>query len=163
MGIDSFVYDPDHQVIACRLCGTCLVPKVTSWKSHLRAEPHRMRGDELRLTVDKLSGYNLRPVEELRQWRPDRKRPCQPIEGLAVYGGYICTQDRCDHCTRRIEKMHDHLPAHGKRASQHTSARPLWRACRLQTYFTAKGRIDYFVVEEEEEEEEAYPVALVGL
>jgi hypothetical protein len=113
-----------------------------------------MRGDELRLTVDKLSGYNLRPVEELRQWRPDRKRPCQPIEGLAVYGGYICTQDRCDHCTRRIEKMHDHLPAHGKRASQHTSARPLWRACRLQTYFTAKGRIDYFVVEEEEEEEE---------
>ncbi|PNP74174.1 hypothetical protein FNYG_12487 [Fusarium nygamai] len=26
---------------------------------------------------------------------------------------------------------------------------PLWRACKLQTYFTAKGLIDYFVVGEE--------------
>ncbi|RKK86033.1 hypothetical protein BFJ68_g17171 [Fusarium oxysporum] len=46
--------------------------------------------------------------------------------------------------------MHDHTPAHGKKASQHTSATPLWRACKLQTYFTAKGLIDYFVVGEEE-------------
>jgi hypothetical protein len=27
---------------------------------------------------------------------------------------------------------------------------PLWRACKLQTYFTAKGQIDYFIVTEEE-------------
>ncbi|PCD22149.1 hypothetical protein AU210_015948 [Fusarium oxysporum f. sp. radicis-cucumerinum] len=26
---------------------------------------------------------------------------------------------------------------------------PLWRACKLQTYFTAKGLIDYFLVEED--------------
>ncbi|KAM0081976.1 hypothetical protein ACKRZS_005853 [Fusarium odoratissimum] len=46
--------------------------------------------------------------------------------------------------------MRDHTPAHGKKVSQHTSATPLWRACKLQTYFTAKGLIDYFVVGEEE-------------
>lgn len=39
------------------------------------------------------------------------------------------------------------LPAHGVRAAEHDrQARPLWRACTLQTYFTDKGRIDYYVV-----------------
>jgi hypothetical protein len=44
--------------------------------------------------------------------------------------------------------MHQHMPAHGMKASQHREAVPLWRGCMLQTYFTAKGRIDYFIVEE---------------
>ncbi|KAG5742757.1 hypothetical protein H9Q70_014519 [Fusarium xylarioides] len=44
--------------------------------------------------------------------------------------------------------MHDHMPAHGKRASQYTDDKLLWRRCRLQTYFTAKGLIDYFVVDD---------------
>ncbi|KAH7233831.1 uncharacterized protein BKA55DRAFT_742567 [Fusarium redolens] len=149
MGLDSFTYDPDHRVVVCRPCGTCLIPRPKSWKSHLRAKPHRMRGDELRLTIEQLSSYPLRPVDELRQWRVDRKRPCRPIEGLTVYEGYICCTDaECDYCTRRIEKMHDHMPAHGKRASQYTDDRPLWRSCRLQTYFTAKGLIDYFVIDD---------------
>jgi hypothetical protein len=117
MGLDSFTYDPDHRVIVCRLCGTCLVPKPTSWKRHLRAEPHRMRGDELRLSIEQLSSYSLRPVDELRLWRADRKRPYRSIEGLTIYEGYICCINAgCDYCTRRIEKMHDHMPAHGKRA-----------------------------------------------
>ncbi|EWZ78556.1 hypothetical protein FOWG_17204 [Fusarium oxysporum f. sp. lycopersici MN25] len=108
-----------------------------------------MRGDELRLTIEQLSSYSLRPVEELRQWRVDRKRPYRPIEGLTVYEGYICcTNAEYDYCTRRIEKIHDHMPAHGKRASQYTDDRPLWRSCRLQTYFTAKGLIDYFVIDD---------------
>jgi hypothetical protein len=155
MGLDDFTYDPDHRVIVCRICETCLIPKPTSWKSHLRAEPHQMKGETLRSTVEQLLSYELRPVEELRQWRPDRKRPCQLVKGLAVYGGYICTEDddKCDYCTRRIETMQDHTPAHGKKASQHTSNAPLWSACKLQTYFTAKGRIDYFVVAEEEGEQ----------
>ncbi|RKK12694.1 hypothetical protein BFJ65_g11956 [Fusarium oxysporum f. sp. cepae] len=151
MGLDSFHYNADHQVIVCRLCGTCLVPKQASWRSHLRAEPHRMKGDELRLTVERFLSYELRTVEALRQWRADRKRPCRPIEGLTMYGGYICTctEVQCDYCTRRARKMHDHMPVHGRKASEHTNAMPLWRACKLQTYFTAKGLIDYFLVEED--------------
>lgn len=43
--------------------------------------------------------------------------------------------------------MFQHMPAHGKKASQHREATPLWQNCWLQTYFTAKGRIDYFIVE----------------
>lgn len=135
---------------------------MTSWRSHLRAGPHQMRGDELRLAVNLLSTYDLRPVEELRQWRYDRKRPCQPLEGLATYDGYICTDDKCDYCIRRMEKMHNHMPAHGKRASQHTSIQPLWKACKLQTYFTAKGLIDYFIVEEAEPSSSPSPLGTRG-
>ncbi|KAG8664997.1 uncharacterized protein FPOAC1_012975 [Fusarium poae] len=132
MGLDSFHYNADHRVIACRVCETCLIPKLTSWKSHLRAEPHQMKGETLRSTVEQLLSYELRPVEELRQWRPDRKRPCQPVKGLAVYGGCICAVDKCDYCTRRIETMHDHTRVHGKKASQHTINAPIPAAWRIQ-------------------------------
>src|SRR4051794_31406356 len=88
MGLDALRYDAGHKVVVCRACGTCLIPKVSSWKSHLRAEPHRMVGNELKLTVEALLSYDLRPVEELRQWRPDRTQPCRPIEDLAVFNGY---------------------------------------------------------------------------
>ncbi|RBA14537.1 hypothetical protein FPRO05_03329 [Fusarium proliferatum] len=68
-----------------------------------------------------------------------------------MYGGYICTctEAQCDYCTRRDRKMYDHMPVHGRKASEHTDAVALWRACKLQTYFTAKGLIDYFLVEED--------------
>ncbi|KAH7113597.1 hypothetical protein EDB81DRAFT_307130 [Dactylonectria macrodidyma] len=39
------------------------------------------------------------------------------------------------------------MPMHKKKASQRNCDTPLWTACRLWTYFTAKGRIDYFVIE----------------
>jgi hypothetical protein len=147
MGVDDFVYNPDHRVIVCRRCKTCLIPKVTSWKSHLRAEPHRMRGQELRTVVELFSSYQLRSVDELRQQKPDRTRPCWRIEGLACFGGQHCTHGDCGFSTRRLEKMFDHMPVHGRKASQNSADAPLWRTCMLQTYFTAKGLIDYFVVE----------------
>jgi hypothetical protein len=64
MGVDGFAYDPDHRVIACRICETCLIPKLTSWKSHLRAEPHQMKGETLRSTVEQLLSYELRPSKQ---------------------------------------------------------------------------------------------------
>jgi hypothetical protein len=41
------------------------------------------------------------------------------------------------------------MPVHVRKASEHTNAMSLWRTCKLQTYFTAKGFIEYFVVEED--------------
>ena len=51
--------------------------------------------------------------------------------------------------------MYDHMTKHSKMRLAHKtdSEAPLWAPCRLQTYFTAKGRIDYFVVEGNAEEE----------
>ncbi|KAH7126558.1 hypothetical protein B0J13DRAFT_454339 [Dactylonectria estremocensis] len=117
MGLDSFLYNQDHRVVVCRPCGTCLVPKATSWKSHLRAELHRMGGDELRLTVELFLSYDLRPVEELRQWRADKTRPCWLIDGLTVFNGYYYIYGDCSYGMRRIAKMHNYMLAHRRKAS----------------------------------------------
>lgn len=42
---------------------------------------------------------------------------------------------------------------HGMKPKTHKSGRPLWKECQLQTYFCAKGRIDYFVVAAEEDDD----------
>ncbi|KAK2468825.1 hypothetical protein H9L39_19587 [Fusarium oxysporum f. sp. albedinis] len=44
--------------------------------------------------------------------------------------------------------MYDRMSAPSKKSSKHTGAVPRWRTCKLQTYFTAKGLIDYFMVED---------------
>lgn len=105
-------------------------------------------GEQLRRTIELLSTYDLRGAEELRQRRPHRRRPCEIIDGLTEYGGFICMCDvkRCDFITTRLELMHDHMPRHGRTASQNREGSPLWEACRLQTYLTTKGRIDYFTI-----------------
>lgn len=149
MGATDFVYNAEHRVVICRKCGTCLAPGgPKAWKDHLGRKPHWMKGDELRTTVELLSTYDLRGKEELRKWRPGRRTPCEPIEALAEHPGYICLceTETCDFVTTRLEAMHGHMPRHGVKASQHSQDRPLWEVCVLQTYFTAKGRIDYFTV-----------------
>jgi hypothetical protein len=41
--------------------------------------------------------------------------------------------------------MQHHMFSHQRKAKEHDVAL-LWQECRLQTYFTVKGRINYFVV-----------------
>ena len=44
--------------------------------------------------------------------------------------------------------MREHVASiHKLKAASHKSS-PLWKKCKLQTYFTGKGLIDYFVVVE---------------
>ncbi|KAG9249471.1 uncharacterized protein F5Z01DRAFT_631666, partial [Emericellopsis atlantica] len=66
----------------------------------------------------------------------------------------LCDSRQCDFVTRRLETMRDHMPRHRRTASEHytreETVAPLWAPCVLQTYFTAGGRIDYFVVETNE-------------
>jgi hypothetical protein len=142
-------------VLVCRSCRTCLSPAgAARWKDHLYREPHRLAGAPLSKTIQLLTSMygdgELRSVDELRRHRPSRRSPCARVAGLDTSPGYLCLAnvDGCDFATTRLVKMHDHmLPAYGVRAVEHDrQVRPLWRACTLQTYFTAKGRIDYFVV-----------------
>ncbi|KAM6508182.1 hypothetical protein FALCPG4_018066 [Fusarium falciforme] len=157
MGIDTlFHHDLDHRVIVCLRCKTCLVPNKRAWERHLRAEPHRLAGEALQSTLKLLSAYDLLPVDELKK-QSGRNRaanpPCRPIEGLALLDGYSCVAGGCGECgysTQCLAKMHGHMPVHGKKASEHgrDGGPLLWKACKLQTYFTAKGLIDYFVVQD---------------
>jgi hypothetical protein len=72
------------------------------------------------------------------------------VAGLNTSPGYLCLANvgGCDFTTIRLAKMYDHmLPAYSVRAVEHDrQTRLLWRIYMLQTYFTAKGQIDYFVV-----------------
>lgn len=61
-----------------------------------------------------------------------------------------CNKEMCDSVTIRLAKIHDHMPTHDFKVSQYDrQTRPLWETCMLQTYFTAKGLINYFVVLDE--------------
>jgi hypothetical protein len=85
---------------------------VASWKNHLGAKPHRMRGPELEATIQLLSSYDVRSIDELRQWKTDKTRPCGRIEGLAHFGGQYCTHGNCSFSTRRLKKMFEHMRVH---------------------------------------------------
>ncbi|KAI8653626.1 hypothetical protein NCS56_01317000 [Fusarium sp. Ph1] len=91
-----------------------------------------------------LATYDPQPVDELKEQSArnrDADPPCKPINGLAVLDGYRYTADgRCDFHTKQLDRIENHMPVHGRKSLDR-----LWRACRLQTYFTAKGLIDYFV------------------
>jgi hypothetical protein len=50
--------------------------------------------------------------------------------------------------TIHLPRMRDHTVVHGKKAKEH-DREPLWEKCLLQSYFTTKSRVDYFVVIEE--------------
>jgi hypothetical protein len=48
--------------------------------------------------------------------------------------------------------MRDHTVVHGRKAKEHNKT-PLWEEYLLQSYFTTRSRVDYFVVTEEEAED----------
>ena len=148
----SFLYNLQHRVLVCRDCGTCISATSTGHSRHLRALPHRLVGAALKDMITRLDQFRDRcfNLAELRQFKPrDKKYPCVAIQGLDTYKGYYCMcDDHCDYCTRRLPKMQLHISTiHGRRSSQEKTMPP-WRECHLQTYFTAKGLIDYFIVVE---------------
>lgn len=150
-----FVFSEEHRVIVCHECGTCMSPHgPKAWREHLYKEPHRPRGISMKAALGTFSTYEprMRSAKELRACRPDRRTPCNRIDGLAAFSGCICVcnEAACDFTTRRLQKMQDHMPQHGKKASQHNQDGhgPLWRACTLQSYFTAAGLLDNFVVKD---------------
>lgn len=146
--LGMFSFDPIHKVVVCHLCSSCIVPGLRSQERHLRAKPHRLTGDTLKTTVQLLDSYDLRTVEELREHRPRTRDECRPIEHLASYDGFYCLQPECDFSTRHHLRIREHVSAvHTIKAKEHEKS-PLWQECKLQTYFTGKGLIDYFVIVE---------------
>jgi Lhr-like helicase len=139
------VHNEMHGVAICRRCQTCLSPQTASHEQHFRRRPHQLSGTALKAVVLLLSRYSLSSVQELKQHKPRRDDQCLRIPDLASYSGYGCLETGCNFYTRRRSKINDHMRIHNKKASEHKN-NPLWEECELQTYFTAKGRIDYFPV-----------------
>jgi hypothetical protein len=145
----KLAYNALHQVVVCRHCKTFLVPGPSSIERHLRAAPHRLLGQALKAHLDHTDSLALRTVEELQRNRP--ANGSAPLEYLQVYGGYgclLCNKDAF--LTTHLPQMQHHMFSHKRKAKEH-DVTPLWWEYRLQTYFTAKGQIDYFVVTDNEE------------
>ncbi|KFY28326.1 hypothetical protein V491_00528 [Pseudogymnoascus sp. VKM F-3775] len=101
---------------------------------HLRAEPHRLLGSALKSTVQLLSGYELRTVEELRAHKPQPEDECEQIQQLASYSGSRCLEPGCDYAMRHRRKRREHCAsAHIRKAAGHSEGNPLWEECMLQT------------------------------
>jgi len=99
-----------------------------SQEYHLRAEPHRLLGQELKTTLELLGTYSLRTLGELKKYKPRVEDKCQVIEHLAVYSGFYYLQSDCGHQTRHLREMRKHMPqAHHVKATIHKSYAS-WRA-----------------------------------
>jgi hypothetical protein len=141
-----FLYNATHQVVVCQECGSCIIPGARSQERHLRAKPHRLSGDVLKTTVQLLNSYCLRTVEELREYAQQLEGTCEAIEHLTSYDGFCCLQPGCQYRTRYFHDVKKHMPAVHKISAVGHKIKPLWKECKLQTYFTGKGLINYFEV-----------------
>ena len=140
------VYNLINKIVICQTCKWSIVPVLWSQERHLRAEPHRLFGDTLNTMVQLLSRYEQRTTEELKEHKPRPEDNCELIEFLAYYDNLRCLQPGCQYCTRNSRKMKKHVASiHKIKATEHRRS-PLWDACKLQTYFTGHGRLNYFVV-----------------
>ena len=137
----------------------------------MRREPHYLVGSVLKSIVAYLLMLDLRPLAELRAHQPEDG--VAPIEYLKTHKGYRCLlcANNADSngdsggnnrdidesslkqsggrpfSTTHLPLMRRHVSRqHGRKPSQHMSSEPVWQECQLQSYFRAKGRINYFVV-----------------
>jgi hypothetical protein len=148
-----FSYNPIHRVVICHICQSCIIPGSTSQTRHLRAKPHGLSGEALKTTIQLLSSYQLRTVDELHTHKPRIEDQCFKIEHLACYSGFHCLQPTCHYSTRDYDQIRKHMPAtHQIKAAVHEKT-ALWKEVTLQTYFTGKGIINYFVVVDPDEKE----------
>lgn len=98
-------------------------------------------------------------ADELKESKPGIEDQCQQINSLECYPGFVCLQSNCQYATRHFRKMREHMPSvHQVKAAAHKKS-ALWKGCKLQTYFTSKGLIDYFVVTDNGKSEQGLSAA----
>jgi hypothetical protein len=129
-------------VLLCTSCGYCLRPGRDVWVRHLRQAPHLLRGASLKALVELFTSYVLRAAKT----KPGRL-PTEAIPGLRLLDGFQCLTCSA-HLTRDRKAMQRHVSkAHQQKPALHKKS-PLWRECKLQTFFAENHWIRYFVVEE---------------
>jgi superfamily II DNA helicase RecQ len=137
-------YNSDHQVVVCKTCQTSVGPGRKSIETHLRSKPHRFTGQTLKSYLEFTDSLVLHSLEELREKKPTSK--ALAIKHLKLWTGYQCLLCGAgEFLTSHFPRMRDHMVVHGKKAKEHDKT-PLWEECLLQSYFTTRSRIDYFVV-----------------
>ena len=137
---DDFRYLPEWQALLCTSCGHCLRPGLSVWTRHLRLPPHYLKGALLKEQLELFGKYKLCTADHLAEQAPERV-----VTGLRVLDGFQCLT--CStHLTRDIKAMGRHVSkAHQQMPLLHKK-KPLWRACKLQTFIAENRFVRYFVV-----------------
>ena len=147
--MDQLAYDTAHQVIVCKWCRTCVAPGRAATERHFRRKStHGLVGPTLRAYVEYADSFLLRPLNELKAKRGTAMAPVQHLDVLDGFRCLSCAYSNGveEFLTTHLPRMRDHMATHGKKAGQHTVGVPLWEERELQSYFGARGRIDYFLV-----------------
>jgi hypothetical protein len=99
----------------------------------------------LKSSLEYLLGLELWTQQELQREKP--LGGAARIKHLEVYYGYCCLlcKDINIFYTIHLPRIEHHMSSYKRKAKEHKLSL-LWEGCMLQTYFTANGRIDYFVV-----------------
>lgn len=142
----TFVYQPELQVLLCTACGLCLRPGPQSWTRHLRQPPHGLGRAPLKRLVELFQTYRLQDPSVVAAPSPrSGGAPPFAVPGLRLLDGFECLACPAG-LTRNPQARDLHLSrAHQQKPAQHKKT-PLWRACKLQTYFAENRLIRYFVV-----------------
>ena len=124
--VDTFIYLPEWRVLLCKSCGYCL------------------SGALSRAQLELFGSYELRAAEDVTE-----RSPTKAITGLRLLNGFQCLT--CTfHLTRDIKAMQRHVSnAHQQMPTMHKKS-PLWRACKLQTFFAENRWVEYFVVDDDD-------------
>lgn len=135
----DFRYDPDHKILICRLCESAMQPGPKSWYRHLNH--HRILGSACTTLMEQFSQHELLPTEQL----VTPTNVVRPVTGLRVFPGFTCKM--CPGFrTVRESKIRDHMGAVHRVKPLRARNTGQYQRCLLQTFFSAKGKINYFEV-----------------
>jgi len=136
---EGFLYQPEWQVLLCEECGFSLRPERDLWLRQLRQGPHCLRGAPLKALVKLFGSYELRAPEQVAV-------PTRAVAGLRLLDGFQCLTCLSG-LTRSLPTIQLYVfKAHQQKPALHRR-RPLWRTCKLQTFFAETRSIRYFVAD----------------
>lgn len=125
------------------MCESAGQPAPKSWYRHLNS--HRILGPAYHTLIEQFRQYELSPVEQLTT--PTEVIP--PVRDLRILQGFTC---RTCGRYRTIDegRMRDHMSSTHKVKPLRARDSGQYKACLLQTFFSARGRINYFEVQRED-------------
>lgn len=146
--IEGLYYADPPGLLVCKIHSTGIHPDEEAIKRHLRGKGHFCKGRALREAVATLSQLYLRSRQELLdQHPPILAQPIRAIPHLKIQNGWCCSFcDGRELTTSRVLRDRHAARVHEVKASAHSSERPFWRACELQTFFSMTADVRYFRV-----------------
>ncbi|KAH6974033.1 hypothetical protein EDB80DRAFT_831381 [Ilyonectria destructans] len=144
---DGFIYNAQYQILICTGCESMVQPGTKSFYRHLNSI-HRITGTACKTLMDRFNSYTLCPSSELAV--PTKRVP--RIAGLPIHKGFrcnICPQTPgSSYFTVSSDKIRDHMPMHKLgMVPMIAEQQAKFQRCHVQTFSSAKGRIQYFEVE----------------